>query len=57
MTDAEIRRFVHHFVGCWERRDLAIVDCYEDDCTVEGPIFGTIRGRAHVREMFQQLFR
>jgi len=56
MTSTEIRSLIDHYVGCWERHDLSIIECYEDDCTIESPMFGTIHGPIQVRTTFEEVF-
>lgn len=58
MSSDAIRAFLADFVSAWEREDVqALAACYALECTIESPMFHTVRGRAAVERSYAELFR
>lgn len=58
MSSDAIRAFLADFVSAWEREDVqALASCYALDCTIDSPMFHTVRGRAAVERSYAELFR
>ena len=57
MTRAEAERFFDHRADAWTRRDLeALSSGHTDDCVLESPIAGTVRGRAAIENTYRSFF-
>lgn len=58
MSNDAIRSFIAEFAGAWEREDVqALAAMYTLDCTIDSPMFHTVRGRAAVERSYSELFR
>lgn len=58
MSSDAIRAFLAEFVNAWEREDVqALASLYALDCTIDSPMFHTVRGRAAVERSYAELFR
>lgn len=58
MSSDAIRAFLGDFVNAWEREDVqALASYYALDCTIDSPMFHTVRGRAAVERSYAELFR